>query len=65
VPRIQFLQLGEVREHRSALGAIEEQQNLISSEQIPVTTFDMVNIDTTEHNINEELTTGCEQEVAM
>jgi hypothetical protein len=64
-PQMQFLQLEEVRVHRSALGAIEEQRNQISSKQTHVMILVMVNIDTTEHNIDEELTTGCKQEVAV
>jgi hypothetical protein len=60
-PQMQFLQLGEVRVHRtSAFRAIEEQQNQISSKQIHRPTSDMVDIDAMEHNIDEELTTGCE-----
>jgi hypothetical protein len=63
---MQFLQLGEVRVHRtSAFRAIEEQQNQISSKQIHRPTSDMVDIDAMEHNIDEELTTGCKQEVAV
>ena len=62
---MQYLHLGEVRAHRSALGAIEEQRNQISSKQTHVMILVMVNIDTTEHNIDEELTTGCKQEVAV
>jgi hypothetical protein len=62
---MQFLQLGEVRAHMSVLRAIEEQWNPISSEQIHATTLGMVDVDTMEHNINEELMTGCEQEVTV
>jgi hypothetical protein len=61
---MQFLQLGEVRVYRSALGVKEQQRNQMSSKQIHATTSSMANVDTTEHNIDEELMTGCEQEVA-
>jgi hypothetical protein len=47
------------------LGAIEEQGNWILSKQIHAMAVGMVNIDTTKHNIDEELTTGCKQEVAV
>ncbi len=37
----------------------------MSSKQIHVTILSMADVDTMEHNINEKLTTGCKQEVAV
>ncbi len=60
-----FLQLREMRAHRSALGAIEELQNWISSKQIHAKILSKVNVDTAENDIDKELTTGCKKEVAV
>ncbi len=44
---------------------IEQQRNSIPGKQIHPTALSMADVDTTEHNINEEVTTGCKQEAAV
>ena len=66
-PRMQFLQLGEVRAHRSALAATTNETETMPSkgEQLHATTSTIAEIDSTEHAINAELTTKSEDEMAV
>ena len=67
-PRMQFLQLGEVRAHWSALSAAQEQREreLPSSKALMhVTTSSDLNVDDTVHQVNPELHTPSENEMAV
>jgi hypothetical protein len=66
-PRIQFLQLGEVRVHRSVLAAMTNETETTPSkgEQLHATTSIMGEIDDTRHAIDAELTTKSEDEMAV
>jgi hypothetical protein len=65
-PRMQFLQLGEVRAHRSALAALEEgkKDQWEGREQLHAT-MGVVDVDDTEHTIDKELTTMEDHEIAV
>ncbi len=64
---MQFLQLGEVRAHRSALAAISNGIKTMPSkgEQLHTTTSTIDEIDSTEHAIDAELTTKSEDKMAV
>ena len=66
-PRMQFLQLGEVRAHGSALAAMTNETKTTPSkgEQLHATTSTIAEIDSTEHAIDAELTTNSEDEMAV
>jgi hypothetical protein len=66
-PRMQFLQLGEVRAHRSALAAMTNGIETTPSkgEQLHTTTSTIDEIDSTEHAIDAELTTKSEDKMAV
>ena len=66
-PRMQFLQLGEVRAHRSALAAMTNGIETMPSkgEQLHTATSSIDEIDNTEHAINAELTTESKDEMAV
>ena len=67
-PRMQFLQLGEERAHRSALAAAKEQDIFVlgvEERQMHVTTISDIEVDATEHTVDVELTMNSEEEVAV
>jgi len=66
-PRIQFLQLGEVRAHRSMLAAMTNETDTTPSKgkQLHATTSIMGEIDDTKHAIDADLTTESEDEMAV
>jgi hypothetical protein len=65
-PRMQFLQLGEARAHRSALGAMTRgEQHEKRDEQLHTTILSAAEIDYTEHTVDKELTTESEDEMAV
>jgi hypothetical protein len=66
-PRMQFLQLGEVRTHRSALTAMANGTKTTPSkaEQLHTTTSTIAEIDSTEHAVDAELTTESEDKMAV
>ena len=66
-PRMQFVQLGEVRAHRSVLAAITNETKTTPSKgkQLYATTSTIAEIDSTEHAIDAELTTNSEDEMAV
>jgi hypothetical protein len=66
-PRMQFLQLGEVRAHMSALAAMTNGTKTMPSkgEQLHRTTSTIAEIDSPEHAIDAELTTESEDEMAV
>ena len=67
-PRMQFLQLGEVRAHRSALSAAQErreQRELPHSEELMHATMSSnLDVDDTVHQVDPELHTTSEDEMA-
>ena len=66
-PRIQFLQLGEVRAHRSVLAAMTNETKTTPSkgEQLHATTSIMGEINDMKHAIDAELTTESEDKMAV
>ena len=70
-PRTQFLQLGEVRAHRSALSTAQEQReqqelpNSNREELVHATMSSDLNVDDTVHQIDPELHTTSEDEIAV
>jgi len=66
-PRIQFLQLGEVRAHRSVLAAMMNETETTPSKgkQLHATTSIMGEIDDTKHTIDAELTTKSEGKMVV
>ena len=67
-PRIQFLQLGEVRAHRSVLAAMNDDETETTpskGEQLHATTSITGEIDDTKHAIDADLTTESEDEMAV
>jgi hypothetical protein len=64
---MQFLQLGEVRAHRSALGAAKEQDCMINASKAlmhAATTSDL-EVDNVIHHVDLELSTTSAHEVAV
>ena len=67
-PRIQFLQLGEVRAHRSVLAAMNDDETETTpskGEQLHATTSITGEINDTKHAIDADLTTESEDEMAV
>jgi hypothetical protein len=67
-PRMQFLQLGEVRVHRSALAAVKEQELHVigvSKGVMHATTTSDLNADDIAHQVNPELCTASKDEIAV
>jgi len=66
---MQFLQLGEVRAHRSALSAAQERREQRelphSKELMHATTSSNLNVDDTVHQVDPELHTTSEDEMAV
>jgi hypothetical protein len=63
-----FLQFGEIRAHRSAHIAVKEQELYVLGRNTRVmhaTTAAEIDINTTEHATNQELTTDSKQEIAV
>ena len=67
VPRMQFLQLGEVRAHRSALGAMTNiaMPGDIGKHLHATTSNAAEEVVETEHIVDVELTTKCEDKMAV
>jgi hypothetical protein len=67
-PRMQFLQLGEVRAHRSALVAVNEQELHVigvSKGVMHATTTSDLNMDNITHQVNPELCATSKDEIAV
>jgi hypothetical protein len=65
-PQMQFLQLGEVQAHRSALAATNEQEvNLAGQNKQMHATTGILEVDDTVHMIDKELMTHHNHEVAV